>query len=124
MTGELHRTNNIHPVATGGFAFDEDTMRSLIKSWLDLAYSYADSRDNARTMVEVVGPGLDVASVRQAAAASRSGAAYRRYIDHNYDYCINQAQLVQNALNDYLGIEHANVVGIDQSGSQGPQAGI
>jgi hypothetical protein len=97
-------------------------MRSLIKSWLDLAYSYDDSRQNARTMAEVVGPGLDFASEQQAVAASKSGGAYLRYVSHNRDYCLNQAQLFQNALDDYLGIEHANVSGIDQSGE--PQAGI
>lgn len=122
MTGELHKNNSIHPVATGGFAFDEATMRSLIENWLDLAKSYLDSRQNARSMAEVVGPGADFASERQALAASKSGAAYLRYVDHNYDYCLNQAQLFQNALDDYLGIEHTNVLGIEQSGE--PQAGI
>lgn len=122
MTGELHRNNSIHPTTTGGFAFDEATMRSLITNWLDLAYSYESSLRNARGMTEVVGPGLDFASERQAVAAVKSGAAYLRYVDHNYQYCLDQAQLFQNALDDYLGIEHTNVTGIEQSGE--PQAGI
>jgi hypothetical protein len=124
MTGELHKNNSIHPIATDGFAFDEATMRSLIKRWLDLADSYQASRRNARAMAEVVGPGLDFASEQQAVAASKSGAAYLRYVAHNRDYCLNQAQLFQNALDDYLGIEHTNITGIGQSGSQEPQAGI
>jgi hypothetical protein len=59
-----------------------------------------------------------------AAAANRSGAAYLAYLQHNFQYCSNQAQLFQNALDDYLGIEHTNVTDINKTGPDGPQDGV
>lgn len=35
-----------------------------------------------------------------------------------------QAQLFQDALNEYLGVEHTNVTDINKSGPQGPQPGV
>jgi hypothetical protein len=119
MTGELHKNNSIHPVATGGFAFDEATMRSLIQNWRDLAISYQNSLEQATQMAEVVGPGLDFASELHASAANKSGAAYLRYLEHNLNYCADQAQLFQNALDDYLGIEHTTITEFNKTGSEG-----
>jgi hypothetical protein len=39
----------------------------------------------------------------------------------NYWYCIEQAQLLQDTLDDYRGQEHQSVILINKSG---PQAGI
>jgi hypothetical protein len=123
MTGELHRGADLSDIAhgfqaAGSFQFDEATMRKLVKDWLDLADSYEASRRAARQMMLVEGPGLDFASHAYAEAASSSGEAYHQYLVKNRDYCHEQAQLFQKALDDYLGIEHTNVTGMDSQGSQ------
>jgi hypothetical protein len=116
-------TGHTEGTITGGsFAFDEDTLRSLVTDWLNLADNYRGSKETASRMVQVEGAGLDFASEAHAIAANKSGQSYRSYLTHNEDYCTQQAQLFQNALDDYLGIEHRNVAHINKSG--GPQAGI
>jgi len=133
MSGQLHRDENMYRqlndvansgAGEGGFAFDEATMRSIVTSWLDLAVSYARSRRSARDMGTVTGPGLDLASEGQALAASESGTSYLEYLKHNETYCLEQAQLFQNALDDYLGVEHTNIIEINKSDSPEPRAGI
>jgi hypothetical protein len=109
---------------TGTFAYDEDTLRSLVKDWLDLARSYSASKRDSRVMATVTGPGKDFASDAQAGAASAHGGAYTSYLDSNFTYCNDQAQLFQNALDDYLGIEHRNVTEINKSDDRGPRPGI
>lgn len=105
----------------GSFAFDEDSLRDLIKDWLDLADNYSESLMRSQRMALVDGPGLEFASEAQAEAANQHGRAYLAYLEHNRDYCLRQAQLLQNALDDYLGVEHRNVTDIENAG---PQAGI
>jgi hypothetical protein len=114
-------------ISNGTYEFDEPTMRNLITKWLELAESYDRSFRNTVVLVTVEGPGLDFASQAHAEAANASGRAYRDYLQHNRDYCYEQAQLYQDALHDYLGIEHANVTEIAAAGEpvdDGPQAGI
>ncbi len=113
-------------ITTGTYEFDEATMRSLVEEWLTLAEDYEASLDEAVSMVQIQGPGLDFASQAHADAANASGRAYLDYLQHNRDYCLQQAQLFQNALHDYLGIEHTNVTQIGDAGRplDGPQAGI
>jgi hypothetical protein len=123
MTGELHRGAGLSDIAhgsqaAGSFQFDESTMRKLVKDWLDLADSYEASRRTARRMMLVEGPGLDFASHAYAKAASSSGEAYYQYLTKNRDYCDEQAQLFQKALDDYLGIEQTNVTELDSQESQ------
>lgn len=103
---------------TGSFAFDEDTLRDLIKDWQALADSYLDSLESAEAMTVVVPPADDFASEAQAAAAGRSGQAYYAYLQHNRDYCLEQADLFQAALDDYLGVEDAIVTEIDKTERQ------
>jgi hypothetical protein len=107
---------NSAPSQGGGFAYDEATMRTLITKWLELAHSYRESMSRGRDE-PVVGPGLDLASERQAAAVTRSLREYGTYVGKNYQYCIGQAQLLQNTLNDYLGIERQNVTDLLNAGS-------
>lgn len=64
----------------------------------------------------VEGPGLDFASESVAGAAVSYGRAYLAYLEHNRDYCFNEAQRCQDALSDYLGVERRNVTGIEQVG--------
>ena len=110
---------------TGSFAFNEADMRTIIKNWLDLADSYRKSaRNNVYHMETIDPPADDFASRLHADAANRSGESYLRYIEHNRDYCIQQAQLFQNALDDYLGVEHTNVTEMNKTAPQGPQPGI
>jgi hypothetical protein len=108
----------------GNFAFSESEMRTIINNWLDLAKSYSDSIDQSHSMRIVVGPGRDFASHMFAAAANQSGEAYRNYLSNNRDYCQQQAQLFQDSLDTYLGVEHTNVTEINKSDQQGPQPGV
>lgn len=118
MTGELRRGTTIRgitggtteaTITTGGFTYDEDTLTDLIKEWLALADDYDHSFQNSQRLTLVDGPGLDYASAAVATAANSYGTAYLAYLKQNAKYCINQAQLCQNALDDYLGIERRNV---------------
>jgi hypothetical protein len=70
-------------------------------------------------------PGLDFASEAMSRSANASGTAYLKYLEQNYRYCVDQAQLLQNTLDDYLGVEHHNVVELDKPGQPtGNQSGI
>ena len=106
---------------TGSFAYDEDTLRGLVGDWLAISRHYRDSYSASEEMAQVSGPGNDFASKAQANAANGSAGSYLAYVQRNADYCEQQAQLFQNALDDYLGIEHRNVIDINKTG---PQAGI
>lgn len=75
-------------------------------------------------MTRIQPPAEDFASKFHTAGANRSGESYLRYLEHNRDYCYDQAQLFQNALEDYLGIEHTNVTEMNKTAPQGPQPGV
>ena len=115
MTGELHRGTAIRAVATegvittGGFTYDEATLEGLVREWVSLAEDYDRSFRDSQDLVRVVGPGLDFASEAVAVAANSYGKNYLTYLRSNRDYCFDQAQLCQNALDDYLGVERRNV---------------
>lgn len=118
MTGELRRGTTVRGVVsgnaegtitTGGFAYDEDTLTSLVKEWLDLADDYDRSFRNSQRLIAVKGPGRDFASAAVAAAANSYGTRYLAYLKENEKYCLDQAQAYQNALDDYLGAERRNV---------------
>lgn len=104
-------------ITSGSYEFDEDTLRGLITEWTELGRSYDESFYTTERMVMVDGPGLDFASQAHAEAANASGQAYRRYLVNNRDYCYAQAQLFQDALHDYLGIEHTTVTEIGAAGT-------
>ena len=129
MAGELQRGEGLHEIASasqarGTFSFDPDELQRLITKWKDLADSYDQSTTLAREMNVIDPPGLDFASEAHAEAANRSGTSYATYLARNRDYCLEQAQLFEGALNDYLGVEDSNVTEFDKSGPQGPQPGI
>jgi len=137
VSGELHRdaikaqlagmvTSNTTEGAftNGDFAFTEPEMRTIVKNWLDLADSYDKSINGSFSMKTVVGPGRDFASHMFAAAANQSGDSYLKYLTNNRDYCLQQAQLFQDTLDTYLGVEHTNVTEINKSDQQGPQPGV
>lgn len=107
---------NSAPSQGSGFAYDEATLRTLITKWLELAQSYRTSM-NRIGKTSVAAPGLDLASEAQAAAVTRGLREYGTYAGKNYQYCMSQAQLLQNALNDYLGIERQNVKDLIKAGS-------
>jgi hypothetical protein len=106
----------------GSFVYDEATLRSLISKWLELADHYQGSLKRV-TLGSVTAPGLDFASEAHAKAANSSGKAYMIYLAQNYEYCVRQAQLLQNTLDDYLGVEHQSVTDFNKT-QAGPQAGI
>ncbi|MGH3877622.1 MAG: hypothetical protein ACRDSK_11375 [Actinophytocola sp.] len=113
-------------ITTGTFAYDEDDLRQLVTRWLDLAESYQTSVSATAPMTSVSGPGLEFASEGQANAANASGSAYREHLRTSFDYCVGQAQRCQDALDEYLGVEHRNVRDILDSGpvDSGPRPGI
>ena len=120
MAGELHRGEGLREIASasqanGSFSFDPDELRSLIKKWEYLADSYDASSDNATTMGRITPPGDDFASKAHSQAANDSGNSYYQYLKKNAQYCRDQAQLFQAALNDYLGVEDANATKFDKS---------
>lgn len=101
-----------------GFVCDEAAMRSLITRWLALADDYDDSirRDS---LGAVDPPGADFASEAVAAAANASGRAYLDYLTESRRYCLDQARLLQDTLDDYLGTEHQNVITLSTSHEDG-----
>lgn len=103
-------------ITTGGFSYDQSTLDGLIKEWLALADDYDRSLRDSLRLVTVRGPGLDFASDGVARAANSYGGAYLEYLRSNRGYCFGQAQLCQNALDDYLGVERRNVTEINNSG--------
>lgn len=112
-------------VTGGSFEYTEADMTKIRDNWLDLADSYRSSLTNANRMTKISPPAEDMASTFHANAANRSGESYLTYLKHNRDYCMRQAQLFQNALDDYLGVEHTNVTEINKQGGQlGPQPGV
>jgi hypothetical protein len=119
LAGSTHGT-----FTTGSFAFTESEIRQIINNWLDIAESYDASIDKAYSATQIDGPGLDFASNSFANAANRSGSSLVEYLAKNQAYCLEQAQLSQNALDDYLGVEHTNVTEIFKTRQQGPRPGI
>lgn len=103
-------------ISSGSFEFGEVTMRGLVNDWLDLGASYDESYLETDVLTSIKGPGLDFASGSHAESANASGEAYRAYLLNNRDYCYAQAQLFQDALHDYLGIEYVNVLEIGAAG--------
>jgi hypothetical protein len=111
-------------VTGGSFAYTEPEMRAIITNWLDLADSYQRSLRNAEAMSRIEPPAPDFASQLHAAAANRSGQSYQRYLKHNTDYCLQQAELFQKTLDDYLGVEHTNATDMNNVDPQGPRPRI
>ena len=127
MSGRLERSPGFRsleklgsPKPNGGggsFSYDEAIMRALIKKWLDVADRFHNSA-NRLDIHDVSGPGLDFASAGQARATTMSAAAYHQYLTKNFEYCVRQAQLLQNTLDDYLGVEHHNVAEVFKTAGQ------
>ncbi|MGH3481512.1 MAG: hypothetical protein ACRDQD_32440 [Nocardioidaceae bacterium] len=67
-------------------------------------------------MTLVEGPGLDYASQSVATAANRGGSSYHKYLVHQRDESLTQAQLFQRALDEYLGIDQSNADDINKAG--------
>lgn len=128
ITGELSgwfNSNTTEGTVTGGsFAFTEDQIRAVVKNYLDLADSYDEAITKALPMTTVDGPGLDFASGSFAIAANQSGESLVGSFKIARDYCREQAKIAQDALDDYLGVEHTNVTEINKQTPQGPTAGI
>lgn len=124
LAGMFGTTTTQGTLTSGSFTYSEDDLQTIINNWLDLAASYRSSIDNANQMARIEPPADDFASALHAAQANRSGESYRDYVAHNRDYCLQQAQLFQDALNDYLGVEHSNADSFDESAPRGPQPGV
>lgn len=120
MAGELHKGDGLREIANaaearGSFSFDPDELRSLIRKWRELADDYADSVVRAESMATVIPPGNDFASEAHAVAANNSGGSYIAYLRRNAQYCNDQVDLFQAALDDYLGIEDTNATEFDKN---------
>lgn len=124
LAGMFTSTTTQGSLTTGTFTYTEPEMRTIINNWLDLAKSYRESIRESFSMTAVTGPGRDFASQMFAAAANQAGKSCLRYLEHNRDYCEQQAQLFKNALDDYLGVEHTNIIEISKSDQPGPTQGV
>jgi len=102
-------------ITGGGYSLDVDTVRAVIPKWQELVASYDNSLRNADVMRRVQGPGLDYASQSHAEAANRSGEAYYNYLVQCRDYCLAQVQILQDALNAYVGVDESSAEDIDKS---------
>jgi hypothetical protein len=116
-------TGTTNAASGGSFTYTEADIVTIRDNWLELARSYDDSLVNADRMSRVRPPAEDMSSEFHAAAANRSGDSYRKYLEHNRDYCSQQGQLFQDALDDYLGVEHTNVTDINKA-PLGPRPGV
>lgn len=102
-------------ITSGDFAYTPDQLQQIINNWKDLATSYNDSVRDARNMTRVVGPGRDFASHAFAEAANQSGRAYLAYLENNRDYCLQEAQRCQDALDAYLGLEERTIIELNKA---------
>jgi hypothetical protein len=105
------------PGEGGSFVYDETTLRSLIVKWMQLAEHYNGSIHRG-SLGTVDPPGKDFASDAMATSANTSGKAYLRYLTRNYWFCVDQAQVLQDALDDYLGTEHHSVLALAKTQTQ------
>src|SRR2546430_202950 len=90
--------------ATGSFSCTPDQLRDLVTEWKDLADNYNQSVADSNALEQVDGPGNEYASKSLASVASSSGGAYVRSLQEKYQYCLDQAQKLQDTLDDYLGV--------------------
>lgn len=102
-------------VAAGGFAFTESDIRKVIANWVGIVESYDSSLAEAAFATQIDGPGLDFASNSFASKANESGTSLVQHLRYGREYSIYQAQLAQNALDDYLGVEHTNVMDFNKT---------
>jgi hypothetical protein len=118
--GGMFTTHTTEGTITGGtFTYHESDMRTIIGNWRDLARSYADSLDRAHRLARIEPPAEDFASRAHAAAANRSWNSYKNYLEHNRDYCSQQADLCQKALDHYLDIEQSNTTEMNKTAPDG-----
>jgi hypothetical protein len=123
--GGMLTTHTTEGTTTGGtFTFNESDMRTVIKNWRDLARNYDISLAHSDRMTRIEPPAEDFASRAHAAAAKRSGQSYIRYLEHNRSYCWQQADLCQQALDDYLNLEQANATEMHKTAPEGPPTGV
>jgi hypothetical protein len=119
----MFSTGSTEGTVTGGaFSFTDEDMVKIRDNWLDLADSYRTSFDNAEMMARIEPPAGDMASKFHANAANSSGQAYMSYLEHNRDYCLQQAQLFHDGLADYRGVEHTNVTQLYKAGGDDTSA--
>ncbi|HYQ67671.1 hypothetical protein [Actinophytocola sp.] len=123
--GGMFTTHTTDGTITGGtFTYNESDMRTIINNWRELADSYDNSLDRAHRLARIEPPAEDFASRAHAAAANRSGDSYKHYVEHNRDYCSQQADLCQKALDHYLGIEQNNTIEISKTAPDGSRPRI
>jgi hypothetical protein len=99
----------------GGYTFDPDTIKQVIKNWVELANSYAQSAAEARPMARIGPPGDEFVSKSFADKANASGESYISYCIHNADICTHEAQRYQDALDAYLGAEERTIIKIGKA---------
>ncbi|GAB3487602.1 hypothetical protein [Amycolatopsis cihanbeyliensis] len=92
----------------GSFAYDEPTMREIIKEWNGLIKDCEDGLDGSAPMSAVQGPGLDPASTGMAAKANDSGHDYQRMLGEMREYALAQIELCEKALGVHTANEDEN----------------
>lgn len=102
--------------AGGGFSYDEETLRELMREWNDLANEFADDMNMARAIATAEGPGLEYASGGNAELIRASGAALISTLQNRETYCRAMAAKFQTALRKYAAAEDAHSIEINQAG--------
>lgn len=106
---------------SGQFTFVPDEVRAIVKDWIELAREYDHSIRNADQLVVIVEPpGKDQASEFYVQRTGTAVTMYAESLIQKQEYCYNQAQKFQDALNDYLGVERQSVRNITSSGEPLP----
>jgi len=105
-----------HAVSVGGFEYDEATLHSLAKDWIDLANEFQADRQYANNIAQAIGPGKEYASGGNAELVRASGDALVVTLDQRVDYCKAMAAKFLAALGKYATAEEAHVNEIDQTG--------
>ncbi|MFL6121835.1 hypothetical protein [Actinophytocola sp.] len=110
-------TNDTTEGTTAGtFTFDPDTIRQVIKNYIELADSYDQSTRDAEPMVKVGPSAQEYVSESFASKVNTSGDSYLAYCRHYSAFYLEQAQKCQDALDTYLGVEERTIIGLGQTG--------
>ncbi|MDS0132537.1 MULTISPECIES: hypothetical protein [unclassified Amycolatopsis] len=99
-----------------GFAYDEETLRELMREWNDLADEFKHDQEQATTLTRVKGPGLEYASGGNAEKIHQSGEALLSTLAAREEYCRNMAAKFQTALGKYARTEDDHTTEIKQTG--------
>ncbi|MET8851161.1 hypothetical protein [Amycolatopsis sp. NPDC004625] len=92
----------------GGFEYDEETLRELVREWRDLAAEFRADIAQAEKLGRVQGPGIEYASSGNAELVRASGSALTKTLRQRADYCDAMADRFVTALGKYAEAEETH----------------